>query len=173
MEESQLLSLVNQAYALNIEQICLHRQMIGKVYELRSSSHRYVLKIYRTGRIKDALQSLQILDYLHDKGYPAVPVRRTHEEHDHIVLPGPGWSVGILFDFVEGEVPDAKAEGASISLISFHVQFKGVPGQLPVRGCFDLSKASLRPQLPLALRCTSCRSRSAGRTAGNGMSWQT
>ncbi|WP_342420560.1 phosphotransferase [Paenibacillus sp. FSL E2-0178] len=52
--------------------IRFRRELIGGVYFAEGGGKRYVLKIYRSFKTADALQSVRILDYLEAHSYPAV-----------------------------------------------------------------------------------------------------
>lgn len=115
MNYDDLIQELKRAYPLHIEQIKLHREMIGGVYYVQCRNSRYVLKIYRSFKAADALQSVRILDYLQAHSYPAVPVIRTVQQESHIVLEHHGAPcVAILYEYIEGEMPDGTAEAADI-----------------------------------------------------------
>lgn len=115
MDYDSLINDINRSYHINIEHIELHREMIGKVYFLQSRDKRYVLKIYRSFKTDDALQTIRILDYLKANSYPAVSVVRTKQNDSNIILSvREGCCAGILYDYVEGAMPDAKLEAKSI-----------------------------------------------------------
>ncbi|MCL6602182.1 MAG: phosphotransferase [Paenibacillus sp.] len=115
MEYNNLINDINRSYQINIEHIELHRDMIGKVYFLQSRDKRYVFKKYRSFKTNDALQTVRILDYLKENSYPAVSVVRTTQNESHIIL---GYHddccAGILYNYVEGAMPDGKIEAESI-----------------------------------------------------------
>ena len=115
MEVDSLICEIKRAYQINIENIGLHREMIGKVYFLQDQQQKYMFKIYRNFKSDDAFQTVQILDYLKANSYPAVSVVRTIENDSHIMLSSQdGSCVGILYDYVEGAMPEVKIEAESI-----------------------------------------------------------
>ncbi|HEY2492897.1 MAG TPA: hypothetical protein VGI33_08300, partial [Paenibacillus sp.] len=84
---------------------------------LQSQDKRYTLKIYRSFKTDDALQTIRILDYLKENSYPAVSIIRTEQNESHIILSSQGGCcVGILYDYVEGAMPDGKIEAESIGI---------------------------------------------------------
>jgi Ser/Thr protein kinase RdoA (MazF antagonist) len=117
MDYGNLINEINRSYPINIKHIELHREMIGKVYFLQSQDKRYTLKIYRSFKTDDALQTIRILDYLKENSYPAVSIIRTEQSESHIILSSQdGCCVGILYDYVEGAMPDGKIEAESIGI---------------------------------------------------------
>lgn len=108
---AELLRLLNVCYGLSLEDICLHREMIGRVYYAKSGEKGYVLKLYRPFNTEQALQSISILEYLRLKDYPAVTVVPTADSSLFLELSAPdGQCVGVLYDFVQGTEPDLCAE---------------------------------------------------------------
>lgn len=117
MDYGNLINQINRSYPINIKHIELHREMIGMVYFLQSQDKRYTLKIYRSFKTDDALQTIRILDYLKENSYPAVSIIRTEQNESHIILSSQdGCCVGILYDYVEGAMPDGKIEAESIGI---------------------------------------------------------
>lgn len=106
MNYDYLIREINRSYPLRIEQIRLHREMIGGVYFAEGGGKRYVLKIYRSFKTADALQSVRILDYLEAHSYPAVTVLRTAGQESHILLEAQdGLQAAVLFRYAEGLRP--------------------------------------------------------------------
>lgn len=133
MDYDNLINEINQSYHINIQHIELHREMIGKVYFLHSQDKRYTLKIYRSFKTDDALQTVRILDYLNGNSYPAVSVIRTEQNDSHIILGSQdGCCAGILFDYVEGATPDGKieAEGIGVQIGELHNLMDKYPDKL-------------------------------------------
>lgn len=112
-----LINEIKRSYEINIEHIELHREMIGKVYFLQTQDNKYMFKIYRSFKTGDAVQTVRILDYLKENSYPAVSVVRTVHNDSHIMLSSQDDScvcVGILYEYVEGIMPDGKIEAENI-----------------------------------------------------------
>lgn len=133
MKIDSLIGEIKRAYQINIENIELHREMIGKVYFLQTQEQKYMFKIYRNFKSGDALQTVQILDYLKANSYPAVSVVRTVENDSHIMLSSQdGSCVGILYDYVEGAMPEVKLEAESIGnqIAELHNLMKLYPNKL-------------------------------------------
>ena len=71
---ASLLAAINDRYRINATKLYLYRDMIGSVYFLESDHHKYVFKLFRREATDQALQSLEIISYLHSFDYPVVPI---------------------------------------------------------------------------------------------------
>ncbi|WP_339188577.1 phosphotransferase [Paenibacillus sp. FSL P2-0121] len=140
MEYDSLINEIKHSYQINIENINLHREMIGRVYFLQNQEKKYMFKIFRSFKTDDALQTVRILDYLKANSYPAVSVIRTVQNDSHIILSSQAGScVGILYDYVEGATPDGKIEAKSIGtqIGKLHNLMERYPEKLIRRTKFD------------------------------------
>ncbi len=140
MEYNSLVNDINSLYQLNINNIELYRDMIGRVYFLQSNDKRYVFKIYRDFKTDDALQTVHILDYLKANSYPAVSVVRNSKDESNITLNcKDGRGTGILYDYIEGTVPDGKYDAESIGkqIGELHRLMESYPHQLINKTKFD------------------------------------
>jgi Ser/Thr protein kinase RdoA (MazF antagonist) len=82
---------------------------------LQSGDKRYVFKIYRSFKTEDALQTIQILNYLKANLYPVVSVVNTIQNESNIFVDcSDGSCVGVLYDYVEGVTPSQKLDAESI-----------------------------------------------------------
>ncbi|MDF2936470.1 MAG: hypothetical protein K0Q90_1843 [Paenibacillaceae bacterium] len=104
---------INEAYAIPIRQIEMHREFIGQVYILESGQQRYALKLFPRHKTADALHALGILEFLAEQEYPVVSVVRTQEQTSHTILPGDG-RVAVMFEYVDGTDPDGSLEAEPI-----------------------------------------------------------
>lgn len=133
MNYDNLINEINLAYHINIQHIELHRDMIGKVYFLEGKDTRYMFKMYRSFNTNDALQTVRILDYLKANSYPAVSIVRTDQNDSNIILNGhDGCCTGILYNYVEGAMPDGKIEVETIArqIGELHNLMEGYPDKL-------------------------------------------
>jgi len=91
--------------------------MIGYVYVAESNVNKYVLKIYRHFNKDQALQSIDVIEYLKKNDYPVVSIVQTHCGNSHITISTPdGESIGILYDYIEGIEPNIKTEIEEIGM---------------------------------------------------------
>jgi len=85
--------------------------MIGIVYFVENSKRKYVLKIYRHFNTNQALQSIEIIQYLKMNNYPVVSIIPSVEGSLYFDLSLPeGRCIGILYDYIEGIEPNLKIE---------------------------------------------------------------
>lgn len=136
MNYDNLINKINSTYHLNIQHIELLREMIGKVYILHSRENMYVLKIYQSFKTNDALQTVQILDYLNANSFPSVSIIRTEQNDSHIILSQQdSCCAGILYDYVEGTTPEGLVETESIAehVGELHNLMVGYPHKLTNR----------------------------------------
>ncbi|MHB0885804.1 MAG: phosphotransferase enzyme family protein [Bacillota bacterium] len=110
-----LIKILNSFYSVNIEEIHLHREMIGHVYFARNRQKRFVLKLYRSFNTEQALQSVVIIEYLRKNDYPVVAIVPTEAGTPHIELTAlEGQCIGVLFEYIEGSDPNLETEITSI-----------------------------------------------------------
>jgi len=106
-DTTTLLKLLNSEYLICGQTLNQHRNLGGIVYFVQSAMQRYVFKIFRAFNTENALQSIQILTYLYEEGYPAVTIIPTVSGEDHLVLHCPeGECIGVLYPFIEGDEID-------------------------------------------------------------------
>lgn len=133
MDYCNLIELINLSYRIGIQHIELHREMIGRVFLLHNEDKRYVLKVYRSNKTDDALQTVRILDYLKANSYPVVSIVQTVQDDSHIVL---NWQddncIGIVYEYIEGDTPDGKIEAELIGeqIGSLHQLMEKYPDKL-------------------------------------------
>jgi Ser/Thr protein kinase RdoA (MazF antagonist) len=143
MMADSLLNKINRSYAIPIQHLTLHREMIGRVYWADTTTQRYVLKLYRSGTEAQIEQTAQILDYLSEQAYPAAAIVRTIHQDSHMTLEdsdenadggengegreegrreqhevqgsdAKGWSAAVLYEHIDGVTPDGHAEAANL-----------------------------------------------------------
>lgn len=106
-----LIKILNNFYKLNFKEIYLHRDMIGSVYFLGNNMQKYVFKIYRQFNTDQALQSIEVIQFLRENNYPVVSIVQTDVGGSYINLNMPeGQCIGILYDYIEGIEPDLSTE---------------------------------------------------------------
>ena len=113
-----ILQILNSQYNINGISMELHRTSGAKVYYIKCPDEKVVLKLYRSIHTQDALQTVEIIDYLSRNGYPAVTIIPTINNKLNMMLDiqGERDCVGILYKFMEGttsfELWDVSKEGA-------------------------------------------------------------
>ncbi len=136
-----LREILNACYPIRVDQIHLHRDMIGYVYLAESvkrrNTKRYILKLYRPFDTENALRSIGILEYLRKQDYPVATIVPTRAGASHVVIETPqGMSVAILFDYLDGPEPDLKTEIVDLArqVGRLHQVMEMYPHLLPRRG---------------------------------------
>ncbi len=136
-----LRDILNNCYPVCVDQIHLHRDMIGYVYIAQGAAlgveKKYVLKRYRPFDTENALRSIGILEYLKQQDYPVVSIVPTRTGGSHIVIDTPrGTSIAILFDYLDGPEPDLKAGIVELArqVGGLHQVMEVYPHPLPSRG---------------------------------------
>ncbi len=136
-ECGSLLDKINQHYKVGARKMYLYRDMIGSVYFLDGSSRKYVFKLFRCGDTDQALQSLDVVQYLSSNGYPVVSVLPTDSGEGYMLLNAPeGKRVGILYDFLEGAEPNLDTDSSAIGqqIAKLHNLMAVYPKPLVERG---------------------------------------
>ena len=140
-DTDRLHDILNTCYSVQVDQIHLHRDMIGYVYIAEGATQRgtkkYVLKLYRPFDTENALGSIGILEYLRQQEYPVVSIVPTRENVSHVVIDTPrGMSVAILFDYLDGPEPDLNTEIVDLArqVGRLHKTMETYPHPLPQRG---------------------------------------
>jgi Ser/Thr protein kinase RdoA (MazF antagonist) len=137
MNPSELLIILNACYPMQIEQVYLHREMIGRVYVASGASGRYILKVYRSFHTANALSAIGIILYLHPKQYPVAAIVPTRSNESHVTLrTSREPEMAVLFDYIHGQEPDIEGEieGIGRQVGCLHRIMRDYSGDLIRRG---------------------------------------
>jgi Ser/Thr protein kinase RdoA (MazF antagonist) len=120
---------IEDAYKINILDIKLYRDMIGKVYHIKTKGKSYIFKIYRSSQKETALNSLQILTYLYQQKGPVAKIYLTKSNQSYIDINN---ELGVLYDYVNGNHADKIKNEALIldATNKMHDIMKSYPYQL-------------------------------------------
>jgi Ser/Thr protein kinase RdoA (MazF antagonist) len=111
----KVLNTLKSEYKLSFDDIKLHRDMIGFVCIVGQGNTKYILKIFREQHTEQALQSIEIMEYLYNSGYPTARITKTYNGNSYFVFHHEGVSrVGVLYEFIEGTEPDKNIDIESI-----------------------------------------------------------
>jgi Ser/Thr protein kinase RdoA (MazF antagonist) len=115
VHEKKILSILSDAYNINFNTLKLLRKGGCISYCVWSENERYFMKIIPDAFIDTAKQSLSILMYLEEKGFPSPRIIPTSSGFPYIEVDELGVrTFWVLFDFIDGEEPD---EGEDIEAI--------------------------------------------------------
>ena len=102
--KSNLLTAINQHYAIKGEKIRLYRSSGGRVYFIQTPTGRKVFKLYWPYNTIGAIQTTHIIPYLNNCDYPVVQIILSTSGELYISLDRPeGRCIGILFDYTKGK----------------------------------------------------------------------
>lgn len=101
-----LMDEIQKKYLRNFDNIELIRDMIGQVYLIERNNEKYVFKLFRKDYSDQALQSIEIMNYLYVKGYPVARIINTPDEEPYYISKTEE-RIGVLYEYVDGTQPDA------------------------------------------------------------------
>ena len=78
-----ILRIINDCYNLSGKSMRLHRTSGAKVYFIEYGSTKAVFKLYRNIHNRDALQTVDIVDYLSRNNYPVASIIPTANNKLH------------------------------------------------------------------------------------------
>ena len=117
VDYGNVLGIINRSYRVDVDQVDLHRDVVGRVYFAQGDAGRYVFKLYRCHHTLHALNAIDVIQYLRENHYPVVTIVPTCEGDMSITCDTPeGRCVGILFEHVPGDEPAFETEIQSIGL---------------------------------------------------------
>lgn len=134
---SAIFKILNDTYPLGLKRLSLHREMIGYVYIAEAGSARYVLKIYRAINTAQAMQSIEVIQYLARNGYPVVSIVPTAQGDSCFTIQlVEGACVGILYDYIAGNEPQVETDIEEIGrqAARLHALMASYPGELVRHG---------------------------------------
>lgn len=107
-----LAAILRDCYAIPVGSVRKLRDWIGYVYLAEGEEgRRYVLKVYRHFHTRHALDTIPILKYLAEQGFPAARIVDTRNASPSILIETPdGVSVAILYEYIAGDEVDGDAE---------------------------------------------------------------
>ena len=101
--ESDLLTLINQQYAIKGEEIRLYRASQGRVFFIQSPTGRKVFKLYLPTNTDGAIQTTHIISYLDKCDYPVVKIIPTVSGELYTTVEmSEDICVGVLFEYANG-----------------------------------------------------------------------
>lgn len=128
-EFMDLKNTLEDAYGIDIVDIELFRDMIGKVYHIQTQKCSYMFKIYRKSNIETAYSSLEVMRYIYEHQGPVPKVYLTQSRASRVKMKG---EIGILFEYVIGEHADKTKHETQIltSISKIHQIMETYPHQL-------------------------------------------
>lgn len=134
-ENTSLLHYLNETYGLKLDDIHLHRDMIGAVYFLGQQDRRFVYKLYRVFDAQAAIQSTEIMSYLksHDFPVPDIIPTRQNQLCSSFKL-AEGRRMGVLFEYIDGQETNLHTDICEIGQLTarMHTLMQTYPGDLRI-----------------------------------------
>jgi Ser/Thr protein kinase RdoA (MazF antagonist) len=137
LDEKKILNTLLDSYNININNLELLREGGCTSYSVSGENEKYFMKIIPSAFMDTAKQSISILIYLEEKGFPSPCIILTKNGFPYIeVEETNGKTIVVLFEFVDGEEPN---EGENIETIGalvgqLHSIMKHYMGNLEVHG---------------------------------------
>lgn len=137
MEKKKILNVLADSYNINFSSLELLREGGCVSYCVWSENEKYFMKIIPSAFMDTAKQSLSILMYLEEKGFPSPHIISTKNGFPYIEVDEPGCKTfWVLFDFIDGREPcegeDVETIGALVGQL--HCIMREYKGRLPERG---------------------------------------
>lgn len=99
----KILNTLNQSYTQSFNDIKLHRDMIGYVCVVSDCENKYILKLFRSKHTKQAQQSIEIMTYLYQAGYPTAHIIPTASNMPYFILEFQDENrIGVLYEYING-----------------------------------------------------------------------
>lgn len=119
MEDKEMLHILNSLYNINFNAMELLREGGCISYRLSSENASYFMKVIPSAFMDTAKQSLNILSFLTQKGFPSPRIINTKEGFPYVdIEESDKKSLIVLFEFIDGREPD---EGEDIETIGMLV----------------------------------------------------
>ena len=137
MNEKKILNALLDSYNINFSALELLRKGGCVSYCALGESEKYFMKIIPSAFMGTAKQSLSILMYLEEKGFPSPRIILTKNGLPYIEIDETdGKTFGVLFQFIDGQEP---GEGENVETIGalvgqLHSIMNEYKGNLQVRG---------------------------------------
>ena len=134
---SEIREILNRHYPFSIHQVEKHRDWIGAVYFVRGASGQFVWKLYRPFHRENALNTIDILRFLEQEGYPAARICPTQEGAGFLEISTPqGPCVALLYNRAQGTEPQLPQSLAAIGrqCARLHLLMQRCPAPMLSRG---------------------------------------
>jgi Ser/Thr protein kinase RdoA (MazF antagonist) len=115
LEDNKILNALSNSYNINFTKMELLREGGCASYSICSENEKYFMKIIPSAFFGTAKQSLNILMYLEEKGFPAPRIVSTKDGFPYVETDeAEGKTFLVLFHFIEGQEP---SEGENVEPI--------------------------------------------------------
>ncbi len=128
-----LLSALKKEYIIPFEQLELLRDMMGYVCLAKAGEDKYVFKLFQEHHREQALQSVEIMTYLNNTGYPVPKIIPTLRGKRYCVIDFQNKKrIGVLYEYIQGKEPDKETDMEALGWQTgkLHKMMKTYTGQL-------------------------------------------
>lgn len=110
-----ILDTLNLEFSIVFDRIEPYRDMIGYVCMVWAGEDKYVLKLFRKNHTRQAIQSVEIMRYLYEAGYPVAQIISTLRGMPYFLFDFQNESrIGVLYEFIDGTEPDKESDMEAI-----------------------------------------------------------
>lgn len=104
-------SSLKKEYCIPFGQVELLRDMMGYVSLAKAGEEKFVFKLFRDNHTEQALQSIEIMTYLYNNGYPVPQIIPTISGNSYCVVDAQNKRrIGVLYEYIQGEEPDREQD---------------------------------------------------------------
>lgn len=136
MEYEMNIAVLLQQYDGFQNSVCrLVRDWIGQVYEIWKDQDRYILKIFRREYTEDAVQSVQVMDFLYQNDFPVPRIVRAAEKNGYCLTEE--GAAAVIYEYVEGKEPERTGENLEMlgeTVGRMRKIMERYPGEIRVHG---------------------------------------
>ena len=136
MKGNQLLEILTTGYGIEKPSLTFLREGGGQTY-LVSGTEKYLLKVVGSAFLQTARQSVSILRYLEETGFPVPKIRLTRSGAPAFETAAEGEeTLIVLMDFIDGDEPDLLKTASEVGALAgrFHRLMEAYPAEPVARG---------------------------------------
>ena len=136
MNEKHLLEILSTHYGIEKPSLEFLREGGGRTY-IVSGKAKYLLKVIGTAFLDTARQSVSIMKYLEENGFPVPKIIRTKDGNTAFEASADGEKeLIVLMEFIDGDEPDLKACASEVGALvgRFHRLMDQYPAEPVSRG---------------------------------------
>ncbi len=137
LNEKKILNILIDSYSINFNALQLLREGGCVSYCILRKNKKYFFKLIPSVFMDTAKQSLSILKYLEEKGFPSPRIILTKNRLPYIEIDeADGKVFGVLFEFIDGQEPSKEENIETIGALvgQLHSIMSEYKGELPVHG---------------------------------------
>lgn len=136
MNENQLLKILTEGYGIEGPSLDFLREGGGQAYIVKGKE-KYLLKVVGGAFLDTARQSVSVMRYLREHGFPTPAIRLTRDGAGAFETAADGEEkLIVLMEFIDGEEPELRETAAEIGALvgRFHRLMEAWPGEPALRG---------------------------------------